>query len=79
MPDRAMKKLRWIIVAGALVNLTGTGLFVWTSTQARQANCANVEDAFDSYTSALAAISDASAETVAEFRSAYEPELRDCH
>lgn len=74
-----MKKLRWLIVLGAVVNLTGTGLFVWTSAQARQENCENTEQAFSDFTDALAEEFHASEETEERFRARYEDDLAECH
>jgi predicted negative regulator of RcsB-dependent stress response len=66
------------VVLSMAAQLIGTGLFVYTSWQARQQNCEQVQRAFDNYTSALAQISHADPETVQAFRDAYEPELEQC-
>lgn len=49
----SIRWLRIVIIAGMLVNLAGTGVFVVTSSNARQANCSRVTDAFEVYTQAL--------------------------
>lgn len=76
------RPVRWLmvaIVAGAAVNLTGSGLFVWQSIEARRSNCDTVRAAFDAYTDALALATGADRDQVAAFRAAYEPELANCH
>lgn len=75
-----------LIVGVAITNLISTGIFVFASTSAaneagktaRAENCANVIEAFDAYTAALAAVSGADKDTVADFRAAYEPHLEEC-
>lgn len=49
----SIKWLRIIIIVGMLVNLSGTGVFVVTSSNARAANCRRVSQAFKQYTEAL--------------------------
>jgi len=74
--------MRWLIIAvvcSAALNMAGSGMFVWQSWAARQQNCDDVTAAFDAYTDALAEVTSADPETVAEFRAAYEPELANCH
>lgn len=76
----------WLVLV-ALSNLVSTAIFVLAATDAsneagktaRAENCANVIDAFDAYTNALAQVAGSDPDTVAEFRAAYEPELQECH
>lgn len=77
-PRSPIAGLRLAIAIAAVVNLAGTGLFVWTSAHARHQLCERVAEAFDAYTDALAEVSRADAARVAEFRAAYETELEDC-
>lgn len=73
-----MRSLRTTIYAALALFVLGMSLVVWLSWWARQQNCTQVERAFDSYTSALAAETDADPSVVQHFRDAYEPQLRSC-
>lgn len=70
--------LRRTIYAALALFMLGLSFVVWLSWWARQQNCTQVERAFDAYTTALAAETDADPKVVQHFRDSYEPELRAC-
>lgn len=72
---------RWVVLA-TTANVVSTGIFLFASAHADEAarrhNCAQVAEAFEGYTDALAEVSHADATTVAVFRSKYEPIVNTC-
>lgn len=72
---------KWVVIA-TTANVLSTGIFVLSafhaSEEARRHNCVQVAEAFAGYTNALAEVSHADPETVAEFRAQYEPLVNTC-
>lgn len=88
-PKDSLRWLRIVILAGMVVNLVGTGVFVVTSSNARQANCDRVSTAFETYTEALLHASEATEPRSPEEQARFEgrvalflqdidPILQDC-
>lgn len=71
----------WVVLA-TTANVVSTGVFVYASAhageEARRHNCAQVIEAFDAYTQALAEVSGAAESTVRDFQAAYQPQLAEC-
>lgn len=74
----ALSGVRWMLVLVAALSVVGTCIFVWVGSQARNANCDNVRDAFDAYTNGLVVMTDSPPEVEAQFRALYEPYLAEC-
>jgi uncharacterized membrane protein len=66
------------VVLSMCAQLVSTGVMLWTSTHNRRENCERVQEAFDKYTDALAAVAGADPDTVQDFRAAYRPALAEC-
>ncbi len=74
----ALRILIGVVLFGTAAQLAATGLFVITSSNARQANCDRVQYALEAYTDALGERLGATPQQKADFLADIEPILSDC-